>query len=241
MSNEYRSMGGALQETGAGVMSTVLSRVYLWMTGGLAVTAAAAWLTGNYLAGLSQEQLASRMGIFWMLFLAEIVLVMVISWGINRLSGLAAGALFILYSALNGISLSPILLLYTQTSIAVTFGITAATFGAMSVYGYVTKSDLTGFGKLAFMALIGFLIGTVVNIFWANSTLYWILSYLGVAIFVGLIAYDTQKIRMIAYSLDDGCADSGAVAKASVLGALTLYLDFINLLLLLLRFFGRRK
>ena len=241
MNNEYRSMGGALQESEASILSTVLSRVYLWMTGGLAVTAVAAWLTGNYLAGLSREQLASRLGMFWMLFVAEIVLVMVISWGINRLSGTAAGALFVLYSALNGVSLSPILLVYTQSSIAIAFGITAATFGAMSLYGYVTKSDLTGFGKLAFMALIGFLIGTVVNMFWANSTFYWLLSYLGVAIFVGLIAYDTQKIKALAYSLDDGYADGGTVNKAAVLGALTLYLDFINLLLLLLRFFGRRK
>ena len=141
-------------------------------------------------------------------------------------------------AAINGLTLSVIFLAYTLSSIAGTFFATAGTFGAVSVYGFVTKRDLTRLGSLLFMALIGFLIASVINIFWANSTLYWIITYAGVAIFVGLTAYDTQRLRAIAIATAN---DPRMAARYAINGALTLYLDFINLFLLLLRLMGDRR
>ena len=148
-----------------------------------------------------------------------------------------AGIVFLLYSVLNGLTLSMVFLIYTSSSIASTFLVTAATFGVMSAYGYMTKKDLTSIGNLAFMALIGLIIGSVVNIFLQSEIMYWVITYAGVLIFVALTAYDTQKIkRMAAYD------DTQEVSKKkSIMGALTLYLDFVNLFLYLLRFMGDRK
>jgi hypothetical protein len=148
-----------------------------------------------------------------------------------------ATAMFLLYSALNGITLSIIFLAYTTESIGVTFVVTAGTFGLMSLYGYMTRRDLTSMGNFLIMGLIGFFIGTIVNMFWANSTLYWILTYGGIIVFIGLTAWDTQKIkRMLAQA-----GDEDSIRRVSILGALMLYLDFINLFLLLLRIFGQRR
>ena len=157
---------------------------------------------------------------------------------IHKLSRNAAIAAFLVYSVLNGLTMSVIFLAYTSNSIATTFYITAGTFAAMSFYGYTTKRDLTSIGNMAFMALIGIIIASVVNMFLQNEMMYWIISYLGVAIFVGLIAYDTQKLKEIG---SRGFTSEDNMEKTSIMGALSLYLDFVNLFLFLLRIFGNRK
>ena len=146
--------------------------------------------------------------------------------------------LFFVYSAVTGVTLSAIFLMYTQESIATTFGITAGTFGATALFGYVTKKDLSKMGSILFMLLIGLIIASVVNMFLKNDTMMWILTYVGIVIFVGLTAYDMQKLKKIAHSIDD---DESSIAKFAVLGALTLYLDFINLFLRLLQIFGKKR
>jgi FtsH-binding integral membrane protein len=176
--------------------------------------------------------------IFYALLFGELGLVWFVTARIDSLSGVTATFLFLLYSVLNGLTFSVIFLVYTASSIGSTFFVTAATFGVMSIYGYTTKRDLTSLGNLMFMALIGLIIASVVNIFLGSEMLYWITTYAGVLIFVGLTAYDTQKIKQMA-STDFGTSEN--VQKGALMGALRLYLDFINLFLFLLRLFGRRK
>jgi uncharacterized protein len=146
--------------------------------------------------------------------------------------------MFMLYSALNGLTLAVIFILYTGASLVTTFAVTAGMFGAMSVYGFVTKRDLTRFGSLLFMALIGLILATIVNIFWANPVFYWIITYAGVLVFVGLTAYDTQMLKQIAVQTAHNPA---MAARYAIVGALRLYLDFINLFLFMLRILGDRK
>jgi FtsH-binding integral membrane protein len=174
---------------------------------------------------------------FYLLIGVEFGAVIFLSARINKMTAETAGIVFLVYSILNGLTLSMVFLIYTSSSIASTFLVTAATFGVMSAYGYMTKKDLTSIGNLAFMALIGLIIGSVVNIFLQSEIMYWVITYAGVLIFVALTAYDTQKIkRMAAYD------DTQEVSKKkSIMGALTLYLDFVNLFLYLLRFMGDRK
>ncbi|HSD84218.1 MAG TPA: Bax inhibitor-1/YccA family protein [Anaerolineae bacterium] len=172
------------------------------------------------------------------LVVVQFIVVIALSVAIYKMSaGLAIG-LFILYSALTGLTFSIIFLIYTDASIVTTFLITAGTFGAMSVFGYVTKRDLTKLGSLFLMLLIGFVLASLVNLFLRSDTLYWILTFAGIVIFVGLIAYDTQKIKRLAAS---GFANGRSRSSIAMLGAFRLYLDFINLFLLLLRLFGRRR
>lgn len=209
--------------------------VYAWMAAGLALTAVVAWWVST------QPQLLTSIfkgPALLILFIAEIGLVIAISSAINKISAGVATALFLLYSALNGLTLSVIFLVYTQGSLASTFIVSAGMFGAMSLYGMTTKRDLTQLGSLLFMALIGLIIASVVNMFWANSTLYWIVTYAGVFIFVGLTAYDTQKLRMIAFQTGDNPA---LASRLAISGSLMLYLDFINLFLFLLRIMGKRR
>ncbi|MBS7410338.1 MAG: Bax inhibitor-1/YccA family protein, partial [Muribaculaceae bacterium] len=196
-----------------------------------AATSFAVLLNGTFMMFMLQNSWA-----YWGLLIAEIVLVFSVSGAINKLSATTANLLFFLYAIINGVVLSTIFLVYTGTSIFQTFLITAGVFGAMAIYGYTTKSDLSKFGSILMMALIGLLVCIVVNIFLASSRLDWIISIVGVGIFIGLTAWDTQKIKhMVAY------ADTPeALSKVSTLGALSLYLDFINLFLYLLRFFGGR-
>lgn len=160
-----------------------------------------------------------------------------ISAGINRFRASSATLMFFIYSALNGVTLSVIFLVYAHSSIANTFFVTAGMFAIMSVYGYTTRTDLTSWGNFLFMGLIGIILASVVNIFLGSQSLDWIISCLGVIIFVGLTAYDTQSIKAMAHG---GFADAETEQKAAVIGALRLYLDFINLFLMLLRLFGRR-
>jgi FtsH-binding integral membrane protein len=174
--------------------------------------------------------------VYWGLLIGEIVMVIALSASINKLSNAGATALFYLYSILNGATLSCIMLVYTQASIVLTFAITAGVFGTMTIYGYVTKSDLSKFGSFMTMALFGLIICIVVNMFMHSSTMEWIISFAGVVIFIGLTAWDVQKIKRMA-----AMSDASNEGKVATLGALSLYLDFINLFLYLLRFFGSSR
>lgn len=216
--------------------ASFLPRVYGWMTAGLALTALAALFTISSEAAL-QLIFGNRL-VFYGLIIGELALVIAISAAVNRISAATATLLFLAYSALNGVTFASIFLIYTRSSIASTFLVASGTFAAMSLYGYATKRDLTGWGSFFFMGLIGILIASVVNIFLHSEMINWVVSYLGVFVFVGLTAYDTQKIKMIGQS---GFADGEARTKAAILGALALYLDFINLFLMLLRIMGNRR
>ena len=176
-------------------------------------------------------------GLKWVVMLAPLGIVFYMSFGINKMSAAKAQTVFWLFAALMGLSLSWILLVYTGVSVARVFFITSATFGAMSIYGYTTKRDLTRFGSFLMMGLIGIIIASLVNIFLKSSMMYFVISILGVLIFVGLTAYDTQKIKNMYYSSDNE-EQSG---KKAIMGALTLYLDFINLFIMMLRLFGQRR
>ena len=215
----------------------LMRKVYVWMTLALVLTGITAY--GVASSPRLMMTIIQTPAIMWGLIIAELAIVIAISAAINRLSLTTATLLFVLYSVLNGATLSLIFAVYTMSSIANVFFITAGTFGVMAAYGYFTKRDLSSWGKLLLMALIGLIIATLVNIFLVKSTGFdLILSYAGVLIFVGLTAYDTQKIKqMLAMQTDMG---EGA-QKVALLGALSLYLDFINLFLYLLRIFGRRE
>jgi hypothetical protein len=176
--------------------------------------------------------------IFYGLLIGELLVVMALVGFIEKMSAATATAVFFAYSVMNGLTFSVIFLAFTATSITSTFFITAGTFGVMSAYGYFTKRDLTSIGNICFMALIGLIIATIVNIFWANTMFNWIISCVGVLIFVGLTAYDTQKIKELGAKVDE---NSEAGRKGAVMGALALYLDFINLFIMLLRIFGDRR
>lgn len=218
------------------IQASFFNKVYAWMCLALALTGFIAMRTVQSDALLNI--IFGNQIVFFGLIIAELGIVFWMSSAIARISSNMAILLFLLYSALNGLTLSVLLLLYTQASVAQTFFITAGTFGLMSAYGYFTKKDLSSWGNLLFMALIGLIIATVVNIFWANPTLYWLISYAGVLIFVGLTAYDTQKIKKMSLELQ---VDSEEGRKGAIMGALTLYLDFINMFIFLLRIFGNRR
>mgnify|MGYP001777903693 FL=1 len=229
MENSYDSYKST---AGTSVLSTVMRKVYGRMFFALVVTA----LTALYVASsptLLATILGSR-GIFFGLIIAELAVVFVVSGMLHKLSSTTAVLLFYLYAILNGVVFSSIFVVYELGSIAYTFFITAGVFGAMTVYGLVTKNDMTKFGSYCMMALFGLIIATVVNIFVASSTLDWIISLVGVALFIGLTAWDTQKIKNAAYEVEPS-----QMGKLATIGALSLYLDFINLFLYLLRFFGR--
>jgi uncharacterized protein len=212
--------------------SSFMGQVYAWMTAGLLVTSAVAAYTVS--TPIVLNLIYGNPYAIWILFIAQIGLVIGLSAAIERLAPGAAVALFVGYAGLNGLTLSAIFLVYTYTSIAQAFLATAATFGFMSLYGATTKRDLSTAGNLLVMGLIGFVIGSVINFFWANSAFYWVLTYLGIAVFIGLTAYDTQQIKRMSQQAQD---DTTA-RRLAIIGALKLYLDFINLFVLLLRIFG---
>lgn len=219
------------------LQAAFISKVYGWMSSALLITGIVAMWAASTPAVFNAIFPGDTMMPFYILIAAEFGAVIYLSARINTMSAERAGIVFILYSILNGLTLSMVFLIYTSSSIASTFLVTAATFGVMSAYGYMTKKDLTSIGNLAFMALIGLIIASVVNMFMNSEMMYWIITYAGVLIFVALTAYDTQKIKRMA-AFDDGAEVS---KKKSILGALTLYLDFVNLFLYLLRFMGNRK
>lgn len=217
-------------------ISNFLPKVYGWMTAGLALTALAAMMTLSS-QGLLNLIFGNKL-IFYALIFGELGLVIALSAAINKINSTTATLMFLLYSALNGVTFASIFLIYTSSSIASTFLVASGTFGAVSIYGYVTKRDLTGWGSFFFMGLIGIIIASVVNIFLQSEMINWIISYVGVFVFVGLTAYDTQKIKQIGAA---GFNDEESRKKASIIGALRLYLDFINLFLMLLRIMGTRR
>lgn len=215
-------------------LQSFLQKTYAWMFVGLLVSGLTAYSIANSSA---IDLFATSPGILFILFLAEIGLVWYLSARIMKLQTSTATILFIAYSFLNGLTLSLIFLVYTATSIQNVFFTTAALFAAMSFYGYVTKRNLAGVGSFMTMGLIGIIIAMVINIFIASSAIDFAISIIGVVIFVGLTAYDTQKIKSMFYELN---GSDELLARYAILGALTLYLDFINLFLFLLRLFGRR-
>ena len=216
--------------------STFITKVYAWMGLALGLTGVVAYLTMR--SQVLTELIFGNIMVFYGLLGAELLLVIGLSWGINKISSTVARLGFLFYAALNGLTMSFIFMIYTSSSIASTFFICSATFGLMSAYGYYTKRDLTTLGNLAFMALIGLIIASVANMFFHNEILYWITTYAGVLIFVALTAYDTQKIKNMTFPDSEG---NELAKKGAIMGALALYLDFVNLFLYLLRIFGKRK
>jgi hypothetical protein len=213
--------------------SIFLAKVFNWMAMGLGLTGLIAYFTAS--SGLARAIVGSPL--FFILIIAELGMVFYLSARISKIQAATASGLFIGYSVLNGLTLSAVFLAYTSSSIAGTFLITAGMFGAMAIYGLATKRDLSGLGSFLFMGLIGIIIASVVNIFLKSSGMSWVISFLGVLIFTGLTAYDVQKIKNMG---EEGIMSQGeeAIKKGSIMGALALYLDFINLFLMLLRFFG---
>lgn len=214
----------------------LMQKVYTWMAFAMIITGVTAYGVANSPSLLGM--IYSNPVVLWGLIIAELALVFGITGMINRLSLTTATLMFVAYSVINGAMLSSIFLVYTMNSIGQVFFVTSATFGVMAFIGYTTKTDLTSMGKILFMALIGIIIATVVNIFVGSTGLQTVTSYLGVLIFVGLTAYDSQKIKHMLYEQE--VADEGA-QKLALIGALTLYLDFINLFLYLLRIMGSRR
>ena len=219
-------------------------KVYNYMGSALLVTGIVALLTFKFaVLSLSPLQFTSlgnslyNSGLAWVVMLAPLGVVIYMSFGIAKMSTSKAQTVFWIFAALMGLSLSSIFVVYTETSITRVFFITAGTFGAMSIYGYTTKRDLTKLGSFLMMGLIGIIIASVVNIFMKSTMMYFVISILGVLIFVGLTAYDTQKIKNMYLVSDSG----EIMGKKAVMGALTLYLDFINLFIMLLRLFGQRR
>ena len=224
------------REQAAAIQTNFVARVYNWMGLGLATTAVVALMTASSPA-LLNFIFGSQL-VFFGLIIAELGLVMALSASIGRLQATTAALMFFVYAALNGLTLSAIFIAYTSASIANTFFVTAGTFGAMSLYGYATKRDLTSWGSFLFMGLIGIVIASLVNIFLRSEMIYWLVTYAGVIVFVGLTAYDAQQIKAMALQ---GFGDEESERKGAVIGALRLYLDFINLFLMLLNIFGRRR
>lgn len=217
---------------------TVLQRVYAWMAGGLTVTGLVAMWAAS--SAFFIDLLVRNSGVMFGLIIAQLVLVIALSWGINRMSSAMAIGAFMLYSALNGLTMSLIFLVYTAESIGATFLITAGMFAGISLYGYTTKRDLSSMGSFLFMALIGIILASIANFFLKSTALYWGITYAAILVFVGLTAYDTQKIKKMSATLD-GRGDQTMLQRVVIMGALTLYLDFINMFLYLLRIFGQRR
>jgi len=219
-------------EAKAGVM---IKNVYLWMTLALAITG----LTAFYVASTPKVLafIFSSKAVFFGLMIAELALVIGLSAAINRISALTATLMFMLYSVINGATMASIFLAYTASSIATTFFVTAGTFGVMAVFGSITKRDLSKMGNILIMAVIGLIIATLVNLFLKNTMMDLIISGVGVLIFTGLTAYDSQRIKAMLYN----APENDMTSRIAVIGALNLYLDFINMFLYLLRFFGSRN
>jgi FtsH-binding integral membrane protein len=215
-------------------VTVFLRAVYGWMCAGLAVTAGTAWLIAGSPAVVAA--IATNRLLFWALLGAQLGLVFALTARVDRLASSTAAALFLVYSALTGVTLSFVLLAYTGESVANTFLVTSGMFGGLAAYGTVTKRSLVGFGSFLMMGLLGVVLASIVGIFWHNSALEFVISVIGVLVFSGLAAYDAQRLKQMALASPDGQNGSHAIV-----GALVLYLDFVNLFLFLLRFTGRRR
>jgi len=225
------------------VPRTFINHVFSWMAIALGITAFFAYYFSTNAAFISSllvqtEKGMGMSGLGWVVMLAPLAFVLIMSFGFNKFSASVLTLLFVIYSFLMGMSLSFIFLVYTGTSIFLTFAVTAATFGVMAIAGYTTKVDLSKFGAIMFMGLIGIIIASLVNMFMRSQTMDYVISIIGVLVFTGLTAWDVQKLKRIGSQID---ASSEPARKYVIMGALTLYLDFINLFLFLLRFLGNRK
>jgi FtsH-binding integral membrane protein len=215
-------------------VSAFLTAVYGWMCTGLALTATTAWLIARSPTLVSA--IAANRLLFWGLMIAQLGIVFVLSARVHRLAASTASLLFILYSALTGVTISFVLLVYTGESVATTFFVTAGMFGALATYGTVTRRSLAGLGHFLFMGLIGVVLASVVGMFWQSDGLQFVVSFIGVIVFTGLAAYDAQRLKAMALTTPEG-----HIRSYAIVGALALYLDFINLFLFLLRFTGTRR
>lgn len=228
------NQSGYLSSERVNTASDLIRRVYGWMTIALGITGLTSYVVAGNLT--IQNLLLTNAWFSWGLLFLQLGMVIYLSARVMKMSLNTASVMFVLYSFVTGIVFSLLFTMYTKESLATTFFITGALFGVMSLYGWTTKRDLTSMGSILFMGLIGIIIASVVNIFLKSTMLYWITTYVGVFIFIGLVVYDTQKLKQLA-----GMADSDSRSKLAIIGALSLYLDFINLFLMLLRIFGRRN
>jgi FtsH-binding integral membrane protein len=211
-----------------------LRAVYGWMCAGLTITAISAWYVASSPALMMT--IATNRLLFWAIIIAQLGFVFALSAGVEKLAPSTASLMFITYSALTGVTMSFVLLAYTGASVATTFLVTAGMFGALAMFGTLTRRNLQGAGQFLFMGLIGVVLASLVNIFWQNDGLQFVISFIGVIVFTGLTAYDAQRLRAMALALP-----SGQTGSYAIVGALALYLDFINLFLFMLRFMGRRR
>jgi FtsH-binding integral membrane protein len=216
------------------LVADFLRGVYGWMCGGLGITAATAWIVAN--SPSMVRAIATNSLLFWAIVIAQFGIVIALSARVGRLAAGTASALFIAYSALTGVTLSFILLLYTAESIASTFVITAGMFGSLALYGTFTRRNLSGFGQFMFMGLIGLVLASLVGMFWQNDGLQFMISLVGVVVFAGLTVWDAQRLKGLAL-----VTNTGGTSSYTIVGALALYLDFVNLFLFLLRFLGGRR
>ena len=215
-------------------VSAFLRAVYSWMCAGLAITAITAWSVAA--SPTAVMTIATNRPLFWGLIIAQLGIVVVLSARVQKLTASTASLLFLVYSALTGVTMSFVLLAYTGESVATTFMVTAGMFGALALYGTVTQRSLAGLGQFLFIGLVGVVLASVVGIFWQNDALQFVISFIGVIVFTGLTAYDAQRLKAMALAMP-----SGETGSYAVVGALALYLDFINLFLFLLRFMGNRR
>jgi FtsH-binding integral membrane protein len=215
-------------------VTAFLRAVYGWMCAGLAITAATAWFIASS-PGLVYTIASNRM-LFWGLVIAQLGIVFALSARVQTMAASTASLLFVAYSALTGVTMSFVLMAFTGESVATTFVVTAGMFGALAAYGTVTSRSLAGFGQFLFMGVVGIVLASVVGMFWHSDALQFAISFVGVLVFTGLAAYDAQRLKAMALAMDGGQTGSYAIV-----GALALYLDFINLFLFLLRFFGNRR
>jgi FtsH-binding integral membrane protein len=239
--DNYRSESLGRQSRTEAMVKTFLSNVFTYMAGALAITGVISYWFGSseeMMSMLINMQTGGMTMLGYIVMFSPIIFVLVMSFSFNRLSSFALLLLFIAYSAVMGMSLSFIFLAYTASSITTTFFITSATFGAMAIVGYTTNQDLTKFGGILMMALIGLIIAMVVNMFVGSESLDYLISCIGVLIFTGLVAYDVQKLKRIGSGEEYGAE---GMNKLAIMGALNLYLDFVNLFLFLLRLFGDRR
>jgi FtsH-binding integral membrane protein len=215
-------------------VGTFLRAVYGWMCAGLAITA----VTASFIAASPSlvVTIATNRPVFWGLMIAQLGIVFVLSARVERLAASTASLLFIVYSALTGVTLSFVLLAFTGESVATTFMVTAGMFGALAMYGTLTQRNLQGFGQFLFMGLVGVVLASIVGIFWHSDALQFVISFIGVIVFTGLAAYDAQRLKAMALAMP-----AGQTGSYAIVGALALYLDFINLFLFLLRFLGSRR
>jgi FtsH-binding integral membrane protein len=216
------------------VLAAFMRGVYGWMCGGLAITAATAWLVASSPA-ITRAIFGNRM-LFWILALAQLGIVFTLSSRVDRMASGTASLLFVAYSALTGVTLSSILLVFTGESVFSTFVVTAGMFGALAAYGTVTRRELSGLSQFLFMGLVGLVLASIVGMFWHNDALQFLISFVGVIVFSGLTLYDAQRLKSMAFA-----TSTGPTSGTTIVGALALYLDFINLFLFLLRFLGNRR